>query len=165
MKAHYILYVLILVVLLFVVMQWYEQRRSIEIFLQLSTIELYAHARLLPVNSTIDPPCSKTQNIYVCAGHCPWFNTDNNEPVSCSFLPRILHPDFVKYNIYCTPDADQCPTYNTWLKDTLPQTRQHIKRIPGHLLSNFTLNYTIAVDSSKLVKTFVNMIHGLQIGQ
>jgi hypothetical protein len=147
MKAHYVLYVLILVVLLFVVIQWYEQLRRIRTFPQLSTIEIYTHTRLLPINGTIDPPCSRTRNIYVCAGHCPWFNTDDNKPVSCSFLPRILHPDFVKYNIYCTPDADQCPTYNAWLKDTLPQTRQHIRQIPDHLLSNFTLNYTIAVDS------------------
>jgi hypothetical protein len=128
-------------------MQWYQNRRIIGIFRQLSPIELYAHARLLPVNGIIDPPCTRTRNIYVCAGHCPWYNTDNDELISCSFLPRIPHPDFVKYNIYCTPDPDQCPIYNAWLKDTLPQTREHIKQIPDHLLSNFTLNYSIPVDN------------------
>ncbi|CAF1504677.1 unnamed protein product, partial [Rotaria sordida] len=79
---------------------------------QLSTIDLYAYARLLPVNGLIDPPCKQSQNIYVCAGYCPWTNTENNELVSCSFLPRKPNPDFVTYNIYCTPDAGQCPTYN-----------------------------------------------------
>ncbi|CAF3978157.1 unnamed protein product [Rotaria sordida] len=112
---------------------------------QLSTIDLYAYARLLPVNGLIDPPCKQSQNIYVCAGYCPWTNTENNKLVSCSFLPRKPNPDFVTYNIYCTPDADQCPTYNVWLKDNLPLTRQHIKQIPDDLLSNFTLNYTIPV--------------------
>ncbi|CAF0753566.1 unnamed protein product [Rotaria sp. Silwood1] len=112
---------------------------------QLSIIDLYAYARLLSINGSIDPPCNQSRNIYVCAGICPWINIDNNELVSCSFLPRKPHPHFIQHNIYCNPDTDQCPTYNAWLKDTLPLTRQHINRIPDHLLSNFTLNYTIRV--------------------
>ncbi|CAF1567329.1 unnamed protein product, partial [Rotaria sordida] len=31
---------------------------------QLSTIDLYAYARLLPVNGLIDPPCNQSRNIY-----------------------------------------------------------------------------------------------------
>ncbi|CAF3897171.1 unnamed protein product [Rotaria sp. Silwood2] len=113
---------------------------------QLSAIDLYKYAQLLSINGLIDPPCKQTQNIYVCAGYCPWTNTRNNELVSCSFLPRKTNPDFINYNIYCTPDPDQCPNYNAWLKDSLPLTLQHIKQIPDDLLSNFTLNYTIPVN-------------------
>ncbi|CAF2860600.1 unnamed protein product [Rotaria sp. Silwood2] len=112
---------------------------------QLSAIDLYEYARLLTINGFIDPTCKQTQNIYVCAGHCPWTKIHDNELVSCSFLPRKTNPDFIKYNIYCTPDPDQCPNYNAWLKDSLPLTLQHIKQIPDDLLSNFTLNYTTPV--------------------
>jgi hypothetical protein len=139
------IYIIILLVLSVVIILLLEQRQYYKISGQLSTVEIYTHTRLLSINGLTDPPCSRNKNIYICAGYCPWHNTKNNELVSCSFLPRILHPDFVKYNIYCTPHADQCPTYNAWLKDNLPQTRQHIQRIPDHLLSNFTLNYSIPV--------------------
>jgi len=115
---------------------------------QLSAVELYAYAQRLTINGKIDPPCPRTRNIYVCSGYCPWTNTVNNELVSCSFLPRISNPDFVKYNIYCNPDPDHCPTYNAWLKDNLPQTRKLTTRIPDDLLSNFTLNYSIPVHYS-----------------
>ncbi|CAF1284046.1 unnamed protein product [Rotaria magnacalcarata] len=111
-------------------------------------IDIYVHSRLLPVHGLVDPACTRTKNVYVCAGICPWPNTQNNERISCSFLPRKPNPDFVAHNVYCTPDPDQCPSYNAWLKDDLPQTRQHIQRIPDKLLSNFTLNYSIPVDSS-----------------
>ena len=121
---------------------------------QLSDIEVYEYARSVSVNGESDAPCYKVANIYVCAGHCPWSNTPNRELVSCPFLPRILHPDFVKHGIYCTPYPDQCPTYNAWLKDKLPPTTKHIDRIPEHLLSNFTLNYSISVNySSQLFRT------------
>lgn len=100
------------------------------------------------VHGKTDPPCLKSRNIYVCAGSCPWYNTASKEPIQCSFLPRIPHPDFVKHDIYCTPDPDQCPDYNAWLKDDLPSTREVIHTIPSDLLSNFTLNNTIQVDSS-----------------
>jgi hypothetical protein len=157
-KKKRLFYVTILIVLLIVITLLLEKRRNYKRLHQLSTVELYAHARLLSVNGLIDPPCSTSRNIYVCAGYCPWYNTDNNELVSCSFLPRILHPDFVKYNIYCTPDADHCPTYNAWLKDNLPSTHQIIERIPDHLLSNFTLNYSIPVDySSQEFRTDVTL--------
>ncbi|CAF0916909.1 unnamed protein product [Adineta steineri] len=112
----------------------------------MSTTSLYAYAQRLSINGQIDPPCSRTQNIYVCSGYCPWNNTHNNELVTCSFLPRIPNADFVKYNIYCTPEPDHCPTYNAWLKDSLPPTEQFIQRIPDELLSNFTLNYSVRVD-------------------
>jgi hypothetical protein len=137
-----------LIVLSIVIIQWRARHQNVVVIRQLSTVEIYSNARLLSVNGSTDPPCSISPNIYVCAGYCPWHNTDNNELVSCSFLPRIPHPDFVQSNIYCTPHADHCPTYNAWLKDNLPQTREHIKQIPNHLLSNFTLNYSIPVDSS-----------------
>ena len=86
------------------------------------------------------------EQIYVYAGYCPWHNTYDHQPVSCSFLPRITHPNFVTNNIFCTPHPDQCPTYNAWLKDDLPQTRELIAKTPDHLLSNFTLNHSIPVD-------------------
>ena len=149
-KQHKTSIIKLAVILLILILLLSSRRLNYRIFFQskLSSIELYAYARLLSVDGTIDPPCSSTRNIYVCSGYCPWMNTDNNELISCSFLPRIPNPDFIKYNIYCTPDADQCPTYNAWLKDNLPQTHKHIKRIPDHLLSNFTLNYSIAIDYS-----------------
>jgi hypothetical protein len=140
--------IVIIIVLLIIITLSVLQRGNYRRFFrpQLSAVELYAYARLLSINGSTDPSCSRTRNIYVCSGYCPWTNLVHGELVSCSFLPRILHPDFVKYNIYCTPDTDQCPSYNAWFKDNLPQTRQHIKRIPDHLISNFTLNYSIAVD-------------------
>ena len=138
---------ILLGIILFGIIQLHRGYFYGNIFPSLSTVELYAQARTLPVYGKTDPPCLKSQNIYVCAGYCPWYNTDDNEPVSCSFLPRIPHSDFVRYNIYCTPDPDQCPTYNAWLKDDLPPTLEHIKEIPSHLLSNFTLNNTILVKS------------------
>ncbi|CAF2211676.1 unnamed protein product [Rotaria magnacalcarata] len=52
-----------------------------------SLIDIYAHSRLLPVHGLVDPACSRTKNVYVCAGICPWSNTQNNERISCSFLP------------------------------------------------------------------------------
>lgn len=79
---------------------------------------------------------------------CAWSNTENNKLVKCSFFPRKLHPNFVQYNVYRTPDPDQCPSYDAWLKDDLPATRQQISQILDHLLSNFTLNYSILVDYS-----------------
>jgi hypothetical protein len=106
----------------------------------------YPITRFHASNGVMDPPCSQHHDIYVCSGYCPWANNYNKGLVSCLFLPRILYPDFVKYNVYCIPDVDQCPNYNAWLKDHLPQTRQHIKRIPDNLLSNFTLNFSIPVD-------------------
>ena len=149
-KHHKTSIIKLAVILLILIILLSSQRLNYSIFFQskLSPVELYAYARLLSVNGAIDPPCSRTRNIYICSGYCPWMNTDDNELISCYFLPRIPNPDFIKYNIYCTPDADQCPTYNAWLKDNLPQTRQHIKRIPDHLLSNFTLNYSIAIGYS-----------------
>ncbi|CAF0962235.1 unnamed protein product [Adineta steineri] len=113
---------------------------------QILIMNLYVYAHNLSINGQIDPPCSRTQNIYVCSGYCPWNNTHNNELVSCSFLHRIPNADFVKYNIYCTPEPDHCPTYNAWLKDSLPPTYDFIKYIPDELLSNFTLNYSIRVN-------------------
>ncbi|CAF3494761.1 unnamed protein product [Rotaria socialis] len=71
-------------------------------------IDIYAHSRLLPVHGLVDPACSRTKNVYVCAGICPWSNTQNNERIACFFLPRKPNPDFVANNIYCTPDPDQC---------------------------------------------------------
>ncbi|CAF1279712.1 unnamed protein product, partial [Rotaria magnacalcarata] len=112
----------------------------------LSNVELHAHVRMMVVNGLIDSPCNYTRHIYYCAGYCPWSNTDKNELVSCSFIPRVPNPDFMKYNIYCVPDKDQCPTYDAWRKDDLPPTLQHISRIPDHLVSNFTLNYSIPID-------------------
>lgn len=143
-----ILYLGLFVIVFFVLKQFQRQGSNSSTFSRLTPVELYLNARTLAVNGTTDPPCLTSRNIYVCAGYCPWFNTIDRKPISCSFLPRIPHPDFVRYNIYCTPDPDQCPTYNAWLKDDLPQTRQHIKEIPSHLLSNFTLNHTIPVDST-----------------
>ncbi|CAF4533914.1 unnamed protein product, partial [Rotaria magnacalcarata] len=104
------------------------------------------YARLISINGSIDPPCNSNRSIYICAGYCPWTNTENDELVSCAFLARIVNSDFARYNIYCTPDVDQCPTYNAWLKDSLPQTHQHINKVPDHLLANFTLDYTIPID-------------------
>lgn len=97
-------------------------------------------------DDSVDLPCSQNPEIYVCAGYCPWASSKSEQHESCSFLPRILYPDFVKYNVYCAPNKDHCPSYNAWLKDHLPQTRQHIHRIPDSLLSNFTLNFSIPVD-------------------
>ncbi|CAF3330991.1 unnamed protein product [Rotaria socialis] len=111
-------------------------------------IDLSVYTRQIPVHGLVDPACSRTKNVYVCAGICPWSNTPNNERIACFFLPRKPNPDFVANNIYCTPDPDQCPSYNAWLKDDLPQTRQHIQRIPDNLMSNFTLNYSIPIDYS-----------------
>ncbi|UJR35890.1 hypothetical protein I4U23_028633 [Adineta vaga] len=108
-------------------------------------INFYVYAQNLSVNGIKDPPCNQTRNIYVCAGYCPWPNTHNNEFVTCSFLPRILHHAFVKYGVYCTPEPDYCPTYDAWLKDSLPPTEKHIKRIPDYFLSNFTLDYSIPI--------------------
>ncbi|CAF0906760.1 unnamed protein product [Adineta steineri] len=112
---------------------------------QILIMNPYVYAHNLSINGQIDPPCYRTQNIYVCSGYCPWNNTHNNELVSCSFLPRTPNADFVKYNIYCTPEPDHCATYNAWLKDSLPPAEQFIQRIPDELLSNFTLNYSISV--------------------
>ena len=114
-------------------------------FTQLSAVELYETSRTLSINNSVDPPCTRTAGIYVCSGHCPWKNIENDELASCSFLPRILHPDFVNSKIYCTPDQNQCPSYNAWLKDDLPPTLKHIQRIPPDLLGNFTLNYSVPV--------------------
>ena len=150
LKLHHTL-VIIIPVLILIAAQWFQKRRVIDISNTSSSsllfIKLYEDVRKLSINGTTDPTCSRTRNIYYCAGHCPWYNTNNGELVSCSFLPRILNPDFVEHKIYCTPDPDQCPGYNAWLKDTLPLTREHIKQIPDDLLSNFTLNYSIPVDS------------------
>ena len=148
MAMRHVIYLLLLGTVLFGLIQFQRQSLNLNRFQQLTPVELDARARIFTVNSTTDPPCLTSQNIYVCAGYCPWYNTIDQKPISCSFLPRIPHPDFVKHNIYCTPDPDQCPTYNAWLKDDLPQTREHIKQIPSHLLSNFTLNNTILVDFS-----------------
>lgn len=113
---------------------------------QLSNTEVNAlYVRSVSVNSQSDLLCSRGANVYVCAGYCPWSNLASKKLVSCTFLPRIPHPDFIKHGIYCTPYPDQCPTYNAWLKDKLPPTLQHIQKIPDYLLSNFTLNYSISV--------------------
>ena len=115
---------------------------------KLSIAEWYQNAQNNPITNSIDPPCSNTKDIYVCAGICPWYNTLDEQPVTCSFLPRIPNQDFTQNNIYCTPYPDHCPTYNAWLKDNLPQTRRHIKKIPDSLVSNFTLNNKIQIDYS-----------------
>lgn len=141
-------YIKTLVVLFIVIILILLQRQSFQIYRPISTVDLYANARLLRINGSIDPPCLQSRNIFYCAGYCPWYNTDNNKLVSCSFLPRILHMDFIKYHIYCTPDIDHCPDYNSWLKDDLAPTTRHIERIPNHLLTHFTLNYSIQVDYS-----------------
>ena len=139
-------YLVLFTIVSFPIIQWYRPSFNQQSSSPLSIIELYAQARVLPVNGTTDPPCPMSPQIYVCAGYCPWYNTHDHQPVSCSFLPRIAHPDFVANNIYCTPHPDQCPTYNAWLKDDLPQTQDIIAIVPHHLLSNFTLNHSIAVD-------------------
>jgi hypothetical protein len=141
-------YGIVFTVLTMIIIIIFTQRGSYKTFRQpkLSAIEPDVYGRLVSASGSTDPPCERTRNVYACSGYCPWANTRDNELVSCSFLPRIPHPHFIKYNIYCTPPADQCPTYNAWLKDDLPPTREHIKRIPDNLLSNFTLNYSIPVD-------------------
>ena len=111
-----------------------------------TTVDAYIYAEHLSINGIVDPPCYQTRNIYVCSGYCPWINTPNNELTVCSFLPRIPHPDFVKFNIYCIPEPDQCPTYNAWLKDALRSTFERIARIPDNLLSNFTLNNLVPIE-------------------
>lgn len=141
-------HVRMLILFALIVAIYLVQRQNYKMAPLSSTVELYAHARLISINGLTDPPCSSSRNMFVCAGYCPWHNTKNNEPVSCSFLPRILHPDFVKYNIYCTPDIDHCPTYDAWFKDELSPTTRHIQRIPDHLLTHFTLNYSISIDYS-----------------
>ncbi|CAF1623998.1 unnamed protein product, partial [Rotaria magnacalcarata] len=148
MNKTYIIVLAIIIIVTLALLQcgMYEALRDNK--LQLSPVDLSVYTRSLPVHGLVDPACSRTKNVYVCAGICPWPNTQNNERISCSFLPRKSNPDFVAHNVYCTPDPDQCPSYNAWLKDDLPQTRQHIQRIPDKLLSNFTLNYSIPVDSS-----------------
>jgi hypothetical protein len=114
---------------------------------QISSIVVDAlSVRSASLNSQSDLVCPVSVNVYVCAGYCPWSNLVSKKLVSCTFIPRVPHPDFVRYGIYCTPHPDHCPTYNAWLKDKLPPTLQHIKKIPDHLLSNFTLNYSISVD-------------------
>ena len=147
MDKQYQTYMKIVIVLSIVIILFISKRQKSVIvsLVTLSPAELHTYARTLSINGSTDPPCTRTQHIYVCSGYCPWTNTDNNELVSCSFLLRIPNADFVKYNIYCTPDSDQCPSYNAWLKDNLPQTLQHIKKIPDDLLSNFTLNYSVPV--------------------
>ena len=137
MNKQYLLCLTIVLISLVIITLLIEQNRNVTLSAQLSIVGLYTHVGSLHINGSRDPPCPLNPNIYVCSGYCPWHNTQNKQLVTCNFLPRISHPDFVKHNIYCIPYPDHCPTYNAWLKDSLPLTRQLIKRIPDHLLSNF----------------------------
>ncbi|CAF0829904.1 unnamed protein product [Adineta ricciae] len=139
-----ILFIILLIVSTLLVFEK-TPTHTISIAPQRVTMNFHLYAQNLTINGTVDPPCNRTQDIYICSGYCPWSNTHNDKLIACSFLPRILHPDFVKLRIYCTPEPDSCPTYDAWLKDTLPPTLEHIKRIPYSLYANFTLDFSIPV--------------------
>ena len=109
----------------------------------LTPIEIYQYADQLVVGNRSDNcTWSIGRQVYYCAGHCPWVA---KTLVKCDFLPKIVYPRFQEVGFYCTPPEDSCPTYNAYLKDRLPLTLTQIKKVPDHLLRNFTMDELIIV--------------------
>ena len=111
--------------------------------LEMAPIDIYKYAdKLIVGNRSERCTWSIGRQIYYCAGHCPWVP---KKLVKCDFLPRIVHPQFQQLGLYCTPPDDACPSYNAYLKDELPLTLTLIKKVPDHLLRNFTMDGLIIV--------------------
>ena len=109
----------------------------------MTPIDIYKYADKLTVGNQSDQcTWSIGRQTYYCAGHCPWVP---KKLVKCDFLPRIVHPQFEQLGLYCTPPDDHCPSYNAYLKDTLPLTLTLIKKVPDHLLTNFTMDGLVIV--------------------